>query len=149
MKNQILELDEPTAVHILMTVAKRVENSESEIEWSPEISTALKNEFGDNAPTETAEKGDTARQALLLLSEIPEYQAPLTALINGPKTERFAPDLVTTMAVVTAALIILQTHVRFYRDKKGKWTLKVERKAASESLIEPLIRKILSLTKGS
>ncbi len=149
MKEKIAELEDKHAVQILTAIAKSGSGTgELETEWSPEISRVLEAEFGESPSAGNASAGDTARQALLLLSEIPEYQTPLAALVNGPKTERFGIDPVTTAAVVTAALVILQTHVKFERDKKGKWSLKVERKAASDSLLKPLVQKLLSLMKG-
>lgn len=149
MEDRILELEDKSAVHILISIAKsRGANEKIETEWSPEISNILEAEFGQSPATQKATTGDAARQALLLLSVIPEYQAPLIALVNGPKTESFTTDPVTIAAVVTAALMILQTHVKFERDKQGKWTVKVEKKATSDRLLKPLVQKLLSLMKG-
>jgi len=54
------------------------------------------------------------------------------------------------LALATAVLIVLQTHVRFQRDAQGKWTLTIEKKPASDSLLKDLAQKLLAyLPKSS
>lgn len=149
MKNRILELEDKSAIHILMDIVKsRSANEGIETEWSPEIAAIMESEFGQTQATERVTTGNAARQALLLLSDIPEYQTVLEALVKGPKAESYAADPIAMVAVATAAFMVLQTHVKFERDKQGKWTLKVEKKATSDKLLKPLAQKILSLMKG-
>jgi hypothetical protein len=37
--------------------------------------------------------------------------------------------------------------VKFERDKQGKYSFKVEKKATSEQLLKPLVQKLLALMK--
>jgi hypothetical protein len=148
MQTRIRELEDNTAIQILMTIAKREHTTDAiTTQRAPEILDLLASQLGAIPSTEKITQGGAARQALLLLSESPEYQAPLTALVNGPETERFSVDPITTTAVITAALVILQTHVKFERDKQGKYSFKVEKKATSEQLLKPLVQKLLALMK--
>ena len=150
MQARIRKLEDNTAVQILMTIAKR-ENAADAItsQRAPEVLDILAGQLGVIPSTEKGTTGVVARQAFLLLSDIPEYQAPLTILVNGPETERFSTDPITTTAVITAALAILQTHVKFERDKQGRYSFKVEKKATSEQLLKPLVQKLLTLMKIS
>jgi len=113
-------------------IFSRFQNAEKpdsdEIEPSPE------------APSE----GDLARQALLALSDVPECQGSLSALVDGPRSESFSLDPVVTTAVVAAALVVLQTHVRIERDKKGKISVLNKKKPTRDALLKPLVRKLLS-----
>jgi hypothetical protein len=47
--------------------------------------------------------------------------------------------------LVGGLLFALQSHFKFERTSNGKWTLKVEKKPTSNSLLTPLLKKILSL----
>lgn len=91
-----------------------------------------------------ASDGDLARAALLLLADDPQQQPILTALIEGPAPTKFG--VLETAAVVTAVLLVLQTHVKFERDKDGRWTLKIEKKPTDNSLLKLLVQKLLSFT---
>ena len=148
MQARIRELEDNTAVQILMIIAGRGNAVDTiTTQRAPEILDLLAGQLGAIPSTEKITPGEAARQALLLLSEGPEYQAPLTALVNGPETERFSVDPITTTAVITAALVILQTHVKFERDKQGRYSFKVEKKATSDQLLKPLVQKLLALMK--
>ncbi len=78
------------------------------------------------------------------MSEISEYQRPLAAIMDNPRPVSFSLDPVVTTAVVTAALVVLQTHVRIERDKKGKLSVLIEKKPTKDKLLKPLVQKILS-----
>jgi hypothetical protein len=51
----------------------------------------------------------------------------------------------STIAVTTAALLALQTRVKFKRDHAGKWSIEIEKKSASDSAIKLLAQRLLSL----
>ena len=46
-----------------------------------------------------------------------------------------------------AVLIVLQTHVKFERTPDGKWSLKVEKKPTSDSLLKGLVQKLIGSAK--
>lgn len=81
----------------------------------------------------------------MVLAETPEFQAPLSAFLKNPPPERFAVDPVTMVAVITAALVVLQTHVKIKRNEAGKTTFLIEKKPTSEALLKPLVKKLLGI----
>lgn len=96
MKAQIETLNDASAMQILNTIAQsRIRTSEYETAVTPEIVRYLEAEF-DAAPasSEAANPGEPAREALLLLAETPEYQAPLSAMLNvhAPKASARTPS---------------------------------------------------------
>ncbi len=111
----------------------------------PGIQSALENTFELPESSDTPTQGELARQALLLLAEDPAYQEPLSALISGPPPVSFGVDPVTLTAVITAAIVVLQTRVKIEKDKDGNWTVLTDRKAASNSLLKALVQKLLAL----
>jgi len=50
-----------------------------------------------------------------------------------------------TIALTTAALLVLQTRVRFKRDRTGKWAVEVDHKALSDGAVKKLIQHLLGL----
>lgn len=79
-----------------------------------------------------------------MLSEVEEYRMPVKVLVTGPPSQRFSLDPVSTIAQVTAALVALQTHVKIERDAKGRITFLMEKKPTKDTLLKPLVKKILS-----
>ncbi len=90
-----------------------------------------------SAVPDTVTDGNLAREALLLLAYEPENLEPLTALIQSASPEKFLDA--GTVAIGVAALIALQTHVKFERTKEGKIHFKLERKPLPAELIGKLI----------
>ncbi len=139
-------LDDKTAVHILNTIAQsRMRDGNYATDATREMSDALQNAFEIDPSSEAAAEGDLARQALLVLSEIPEFQGPLSAMVDNPRPASFSLDPIVATAVLTAALVVLQTHVKIERDKKGKLSVLIEKKPTKDKLLNPLVQKILSL----
>ncbi len=144
VKDLIQSLDDATARRVLATFA-RAQSASAEIALTPELRQALR-EFatGPEVAAVPAGDGDLARAALLLLADDPQQQPILTALIEGPAPTKFG--VLETAAVVTAVLLVLQTHVRFERDKDGRWSLKIEKKSTDNSLLKILVQKLLSFS---
>ena len=140
---RIASLDDPTALRLLRAVARpRLRAGDLETDLNPEIREALLDVFGPPAGERPTE-GDLAREALLLLAEDPAMEAPLTALLDGPQAERF--DVVETVGVLVAAIVILQTRVRFERTTAGKWKALIDKPTTSAKLLQPLVEKLLAL----
>lgn len=97
-------------------------------------------------PVRPVREGDLARAALLVLAEDPRHGEAISALVSGPGARSFA--LGETVAVLTAALVALQTRVKFSRDKDGKFTLLIEKAAASDGLLKALAEKLLSFASS-
>lgn len=142
MKDLIQSLDDATARRVLATFA-RAQATPAETALTPELRQALR-EFatGPETAAVSASEGDLARAALLLLADDPQQQPMLTALIEGPAPTRFG--VLETVAIVSAVLVVLQTHVKFERDKAGRWSVKIEKKPTDNSLLKPLVQKLLS-----
>jgi hypothetical protein len=137
-------LDDTTARRLLATVAAtRLRSGAITLEPTAELGRALAEGLAVTPPEEPTSEADIARLALRLLAEDPSTREVIVALAPAPRPERFDPG--TTLAVTTAVLLVLQTHIRFNRDKAGKWTLTAEKKPTTESLVKPLVQRLLSL----
>jgi hypothetical protein len=141
MEDIINSLADPTAVRILGIFARRSAGGR-ETELTSEIRRTLQEEFGVAPASDRPSEGDLARQALIVLAQDPETREAIAALSKGPPPQSFEP--VTTVILITAALIALQTHVRFERDASGKLKLFIEKKATKDALLKPLVQKLIS-----
>ncbi|MFO1428731.1 MAG: hypothetical protein U1F76_01100 [Candidatus Competibacteraceae bacterium] len=141
LTDRIQTLDDATARRVLTTFA-RAQVPQAAPELTPAFVQALRDFIPEPAPSR-ATTGDATRTALLLLAQDPQQHAILNALIDGPAPERLG--VLETTALVGAVLIVLQTHVKFERDKDGVWTIKIEKKPTDATLLKTLVQKLLSL----
>jgi len=146
MDDMIRGLDDSQAVRVLTTFARvRLRaGGVAETEWTPELDRALRQDFpaeADAGRAASVSEGDLARQALLLLADDPQNRDALAALIAGPPPESF--EVVGTVALLAAMLVVLQTHVLFERDKDGKIHIKIEKKPTRDNLLKDLVQKLL------
>ena len=145
MTELIASLDDATAQRILASIARaRVRSGAQELSWTIDLRQALAGAFEvSGQPEPPVSAGDLARQALLLLAEDPATrQAIGTMAGHVPETrERF--DFGTTVALAVAVLVALQAHVRFERDKNGRWSIQVEKRPTKDTLLKPLVEKLL------
>jgi len=146
MDDMIRGLDDSQAVRVLTTFARvRLRaGGVAEMEWTPELDRALRQDFPAEADAGRAafvSEGDLARQALLLLADDPQNRDALTALIEGPRPDKY--EVVGTVALLAAMLVVLQTHVLFERDKDGKIHIKIEKKPTRDNLLKDLVQKLL------
>jgi len=137
-------LSDQEAMRIVHTIARAEAGSGQVMELTPEIRAAL----ADTVPPADGEtgspaEGDLARATLLWLGSDPARRDAILALAQHPPAERFVEP--GTIVLSAAVLILLQTHVRFERKPDGTWSLKVEKKPTSESLLKSLIQKLLEL----
>ena len=147
MKDQIASLDDKTATGILNTIAKSLmRNGTYETSPTPEMAEALGSAFPVSPSPEQVSEGEIARTALQWLSEDPEYAGRISAMMTGSGAQKFFPDA-GTVGVLVAAVVLLQTHVRFERDKKGKISVLIEKKAASDTLLKAFVEKLLGAFK--
>jgi hypothetical protein len=144
MLESIQKLDDASAIRILSAVARaELRNGSFETELTPELRILMMREFDiPISPAEKATGGELARQALVVLSEEPQRRQVIESLIKGPAPDKFVA--VETVALAAAIMVVLQTHVKFERDKDGRFTLKIEKKPTSTTLLKPLVRKLLA-----
>ncbi|MBL8254268.1 MAG: hypothetical protein JNJ76_11775 [Candidatus Competibacter sp.] len=145
LRDRIASLDDATARRVLAIFA-RAQANPTETALTPELRQALR-EFATSPEVAavSASEGDLARAALLLLADDPQQQPILTALIEGPAPTKFG--VLETAAIISAVLVVLQTHVKFEHDKDGRWSVKIEKKPTDSSLLKPLVQKLLSFVE--
>ncbi len=145
LRDRIASLDDATARRVLAIFA-RAQANPNETALTPELRQALR-EFATSPEVAavSASEGDLARAALLLLADDPQQQPILTALIEGPAPTKFG--VLETAAIISAVLVVLQTHVKFEHDKDGRWSVKIEKKPTDSSLLKPLVQKLLSFVE--
>ena len=150
MKDRIVTLGDLTAIRLLMAIARpRLRAGSVETELTPGIQGALRDAFGETLAGEASSEGDLARAALLLLiEEEPNTREAIAALLDGPRPESFV-DAGEAIALTVAALVVLQTHIKFKRSATGKWTLELEKQPTKDSLLKPLVQKLLALIPGT
>ena len=145
MEEAIRALDDEAAVRVLRTVAgPHVEAGACETELTAELRGALAEGLEVGAVAGPVSEGELARQALLVLAQDPANREGILAVIDGPPARHFeAVTAVAAVAVVTAALVVLQTRVHFERGPDGKWTLLIDKPSASDGLLKELGAKLL------
>jgi hypothetical protein len=146
--NQLITgLADTDAVRILQTFAAPWQRRGAvKTELTPDLRQALAAEFADAAPATGATEGDLARAALLLAAEDDANREPLRALITGPAPESLG--FAASITVITAAIIALQTHVKFERDKDGRLHVKIEKKPLNDALLNDVINKLFGYSPG-
>jgi hypothetical protein len=143
----IRDLDDATVERILAAVAQQRQRSGAA---ALPADAALAHELAAAADVTpdaaSVSAGDLARQSLLLLADDPTMQPVLRNFIEHPPARSYV-DL-TTFAVGTAALVVLQSYVKIERDAKGKWVFKFEKKPMSNPLLKLLIEKLTRYLGG-
>jgi len=143
MNDVIVALDDATAIRVLDTFARaRLPADDSGPQLTPDVRQALGvwSEAALLGMLQPVSAGDLARQALLALTTDPQNVAGLTALIQSPAPQRYG--VVTSIAVTTLALTVLQIHIKFERGKDGKISFKIEKKAAPPALLKTLAQML-------
>jgi hypothetical protein len=150
LNNIINRLDDATARNVLVQIARsRVYGRTEALSFTPDLHRALTSVFASPPQAGTTSEGDLARQALLLLAEDQATRQAIETMAANPSEARQKFDAGATIALTTAVLFALQTHIRFERDKQGKWTLAIEKKPTNESLLRALVSKLLAfVAKG-
>ena len=82
-----------------------------------------------------------------MLAEDPEFTEPVRLMSLQPSgmPQRYS-DPATTIALTTAALLVLQTSVKF-KGKVGPWVIDIQKKALGDGALKLLVERFLSLVK--
>jgi hypothetical protein len=75
-------------------------------------------------------------------------QPVLEAMIENPPAEDFTVDPVI-LTIGVGALVVLQAHIKFERDKEGKWSFKFEKKPLGDTLLGQVISKLGGWLRGT
>jgi hypothetical protein len=151
LATRIAALPSADAVRVLNAVTKARVARGAATALTPDaaLGTALTSETGA-APEAGVSDGDVAKAALALLAEDPAVAPTLAAMIENPPAEDSAHESVALgMGIGVAALVVLQSYIKFERDKAGEWTFKFEKQPMSDSLLKDLIGKLGGWLGGS
>lgn len=141
LTTRIQALDGGKAVRILQTISNyRLSGGQADdVTPDHDLAGRLAAELGTAAET-SATDADLARAALLLLADDEEMRPVLVNMLDHPPADSFVVG--TGVAIGAAALVVLQSYIKFERDKSGKWTFKFEHKPMSDSLLKAVITKL-------
>lgn len=144
LETRIAHLPDAHALDLVRRIGAAHAEEVAQPAVTPEVLDALRAVASPEAGTVT--EADLARTALLFFAQDPTAREHLGFMLEQPAARSF--DWGTTVAITTAALVILQTHVRFHRNTEGQWTLKIEKKPTSDSLLKALLQKMLTRLGG-
>jgi hypothetical protein len=147
MPISIQSLNDATAILIVKGIASsRPAPGGERIALTPDLEKALADEFKIAGPAgATISEGELARQALQVLAEDPEMTKTIERMASTPPEGAQTFDF--GIGLTVAVLIVLQTHVKFERGSDGKWSLSMEKKPTSDSLLKGLVQKLISFAK--
>ena len=145
MEQTIRTLEDARAVGVLSRLARaRVHAGESQEQWSQEAAAALESELQAAGGASSVTAGELAREALLLLAEDAENHPGIRALIEGPEAEQLGVG--TTITLVTAALVVLQTRIKF-QWKDDKLSLEILKPGLDKGRLVSLAQKLLTYAR--
>lgn len=128
MDEEISQLSDSVAIRVLSQMPETWSaDSVTRPSLEPEQQEALAKWLGRPVPASPVSEGDLARQALTLLAADPLKRQAIMAMAAEPPSRAEQFDAGATIAIGAAVLFILQTYVRFERDKDGKWSLEIRR----------------------
>jgi hypothetical protein len=139
---------DPQAIHLLTTLAApRLRASTAATPPAADIAGALADTFGPAPDAPASSDADLARAALALAAEDPKARDALDALAEAGAPPTYG--VVETVAVVTAAIAVLQTEVSFEKTPAGKWKVKLHKRSAGDALLKALAHAIVRALGGA
>jgi hypothetical protein len=99
----------------------------------------------DTRDTPCPSDNQAAAAALEILAQDPGFAGPIKAMANGRQVRSFGPGIVESASLIAGLLVALQTQFEFARDKDGRWSVKIKKKATSDALLKPLVKKLVAL----
>ena len=139
-------IDEDAAIHTLRTIAHgRLAATLERTTLDSSLRGALVAAFGGSEGQPPSE-GELAQAALHVLAEDAAYAEPIEVLSRQsdryPGSQRYLDPV--TITVGAAAILVLQTRVKWKRDSTGKWSIEIEKKSASDAALKLLVGRLLS-----
>ena len=138
--------DDENSISILKTISQaRLGPAAGELPPNPEFRTALVTAFGSPEPAPASE-GELARAALDLLRQKTTFAediqlATIEASAPSNRDRYFDPVTISTLA---AAMLVLQTRVKFKLDSSGNWSVEVDKKSAGDGTVKLLVQRLLA-----
>jgi hypothetical protein len=139
--------DDATISRVLAAFATaRMSSLDLVLEPIDELVAALREAFPlvDSGWATPANEAALARAALEVVFADDLHRPALETLLRGPAPEKM--PLLETAAIVTGALVVLQTRVRIERKTNGKWSLIFDKATAEDALLAKLVSRLLSVT---
>jgi hypothetical protein len=99
----------------------------------------------DTKDTPCPSDSQAAAAALEILARDPRFAGPVAAVAGAPPTRFLAPGVMESAYLIAGLLVALQTQFEFARDKDGRWSVKIKKKATSDALLKPLVKKLVAL----
>jgi hypothetical protein len=99
----------------------------------------------DTGDTACPSDGQAAAAALEILAKDPQFAGPIDAIAHGPQVRSMGPGIMESAYLIPGLLVVLQTQFEFARDKDGRWSVKIKKKAPSDALLKPLVKKLAAL----
>src|SRR4051794_40785825 len=130
----IITIDDNAAIWILKTIAEaRLQPASNEFPPDPDVRAALAAAFDESVPVPTRE-GEVANAALDLLAQDPAFAEPIRLMTiqadSFVSPQRYLEP--ASIALTTAALLVLQTRAKFKLDHNGKWSIDIDKKSSSD-----------------
>jgi len=141
-----MTIDDEITISILKTIAQtRLGRASGDLPPDPELRSALATAFG-SSDAAAATEGDLARAALDLLRQDPAFAETIQLMASQPNDpasrQRYFEPL--TIGLVSSALLVLQTRVKFKLDQNGKWTIEVDKKPSGDAVVKLLVQRLLA-----
>ena len=99
----------------------------------------------DTRETPCPSDSQAAAAALEVLAQDPRFAGPVAAVASAPPTRFLPPGVMESAYLIAGLLVALQTQFEFARDKDGRWSVKIKKKATSDALLKPLVKKLVAL----
>ena len=146
IEEQIRQLDDASALRMLSVIAEAHRDQMQETTPSRELAGALNEAMGGQCEaTNDPRDGEAARLALAMLAQDERFAGPIETTLKGPTPQRMALGVVEGTLLATGILLALQTYFKFERKENGHWSVKIEKKSTSNSLVAPLVKKLMSV----
>jgi hypothetical protein len=148
--DNIANVDELKAPEVLRRIARsRLRLDTVPPSLTPSICRELESAFNLTPEHEPVSAGKLAHQALLLLAQDVEVSKAISIMAaNLPESpEQF--DAGFSVGLISAVLMVLQTRVHFERDKQGRRSITVEKKATSDGILKGLVQKLIKYVTGN
>ncbi|MBY0514552.1 MAG: hypothetical protein K2P78_11650 [Gemmataceae bacterium] len=135
-------LSDARAVAVARVAAEdRLATADVVSEPSPELRAAIQKAFDvGTVPPGSADEVVVARHALVFLAEADP------AAVERYLTAGVTESVLGLIAIVTVGLVLLQTKVKVEL-KDGKWSVEVDKPAASEDFLKGYVKAMLGLWK--
>lgn len=144
MDSEISRLSEEQAIAILARFPEVRQASVPPVSSLPRTELqALSEHFGGPLVSARVSEGELARQALLLLADSPDRREIIYTMARNMPAPAQRFDAGLSLAVGTAAFLVLQTHVHAKRDKNGKWTIEIKKQPTDMTALKLLVEKLL------